>query len=94
MGGKISMATCTSFARRALTISPVVLQGTITASITARRSAIFFELRLMPFIVSTTQPITSPPLAAALEAPSATWLACRALSVLLLTLSCGSTFDR
>ncbi len=34
-------------------------------------SEIFFELSLMPFIVSTTWPTTSPPLMATVEAPSA-----------------------
>ena len=44
-------------------------------SITPMMSTMRFELSLMPFIVTTTSPTTSPPLRATVLAPSASWLA-------------------
>jgi len=60
-------------------------------SMTLMMSAILLLESLMFFIVSTTWPTTSPPLTATLDAPSASWLACWALSAFCLTveLSCS-----
>ena len=62
-------------------------------SITPMMSAILRELSLMPFMVSTTWPTTSPPLTAMLLAPSANALAWRALSALWRTVAPSCSID-
>jgi len=53
--------------------------------------AILRLLSLMPCMVLTTRPTTSPPCMAIVDAPLASWLACLAASVLLraVALSCS-----
>ena len=62
-------------------------------SITPMMSVILFELSVMPFIVATTCPTTSPPRAATVDAPSASSLARRAVSALSLTVAVSSSID-
>ncbi len=47
----------------------------------------------MPFMVSTTWPTTSPPLTATVEAPSASWLPCCALSAFCFTVLDSSSIE-
>ncbi len=62
-------------------------------SMTLMMSAIFLELSLMPFIVLTTWPTTAPPWMATVDAPSASWLACLALSAFCLTVAPSCSID-
>ena len=62
-------------------------------SIAPMMSAIFFELSLMPFIVCTTWPTTSPPSTATLLAPSASSLACWAFSAFCRTVALSCSID-
>ncbi len=62
-------------------------------SITPMMSTMRLELSLMPFIVSTTSPTTSPPLRATMLAPSASWLADRAFSAFWRTVEPSSSID-
>ncbi len=62
-------------------------------SITAMMSTMRRELSLMPFIVVTTSPTTSPPLRATVLAPSASWLADNAFSAFWRTVEPSSSID-
>ena len=56
-------------------------------------SEILRELSLMPFMVSTTWPTTSPPCTATVEALIASWLAWRALSAFWRTVELSCSMD-